>query len=131
MAFQSSMIPSIVLNLHSPQKNLKIRAECSSLELCFNLKSSVDRFSNGQSHEIKQIFFQMPLTLKVNHAMMLIAHCSLLFSALQFVVITSYYASLRLVKNKQRCTLSTIQLGILCLKKKGVIAICKSWCTMQ
>ncbi len=45
--------------------------------------------------------------------MMLIAHCSLSFAALQFVVITRYYASLRLAKNKQQCTLSPIQLRIL------------------
>ena len=55
----------------------------------------------------------MVLTLKVFHAMMLIAHCSLLFAALQFVVITRYYASLRLAKNKQQCTLNTIQLRAL------------------
>jgi len=55
----------------------------------------------------------MLLNIKVCHAMMLIAHCSLLFAALQFVVITRYYASLRLAKNKQQCTLSTIQLRIL------------------
>lgn len=60
----------------------------------------------------------MLLTLQMNHAMMLIAHCSLLFAALQFVVITSYYASLRLAKNKQQCTLSTIQLRILGLMIK-------------
>ncbi len=77
------------------------------------LKSSVDRFDIGQSYEMKQIFCQMSRTLKVNHAMMLIAHCSLSFAALHFVVITSYYSSLRLAKNKQQCTLSTIQLRIL------------------
>jgi len=52
-------------------------------------------------------------TLKVNHAMMLIAHCALFFAALQFVVITCYYASLRLAKDKQQRTLSTIQLRVL------------------
>jgi len=79
----------------------------------FNLKSSVGRLINDQSDETKQIFFQMPLTIKVKHAIVPIAHCSLLFAALQFVVITCYYASLRLAKNKQQCTLSTIQLRIL------------------
>ncbi len=77
------------------------------------LKSSVDRFSIGQSYEIKQIFCRMLRPLKVNHAMILIAHCSLSFAALQFVVITSYYSSLRLAKNKQQCTLSIIQLRVL------------------
>jgi len=78
-----------------------------------NLKFLVDRFINGQSNEKGKIFCQMPFTIKVNQAMMLIAHCSLLFAALQFVVITRYYASLRLAKNKQQCTLSTIQRMIL------------------
>ncbi len=45
--------------------------------------------------------------------MTLIAHCSLSFAALHFVVITSYYSSLRLAKNKQQCTLSIIQLRVL------------------
>ena len=38
---------------------------------------------------------------------------ALSFAALQFVVITCYYASPRLGKNKQQCMLSTIQLRIL------------------
>jgi len=75
-----------------------------------NLKSSVDRFSNDQTYQTKQIFYQILPTLKVSDAMMLIAHCSLLFTALQFVVITRYYALLRMVKNKQQYTLNTIQL---------------------
>jgi len=67
----------------------------------------VDHFTNGHSHETKQIFYQIPLTIKMVHTMMLIAQYSLLFAALQFVVITRYYASLRLAKNKQQCTHST------------------------
>ena len=55
----------------------------------------------------------MSRTIRVSHAIVLIAHCCLFFSALQFVVITRYYASLRLAKNKQQCTLSTIKLRIL------------------
>ena len=78
-----------------------------------NLKSSVDRLENCQANETKKMFYIMPLALKVSHAMLLIAHCSLLFAALQFVVITRYYASLRLAKNKQQCTLSIIQLRVL------------------
>ncbi len=67
----------------------------------------------------------MPHTLQVSYAMMLIVHCSLSFAALQFVVITRYYASLRLAKNKQQCTLSTIQLRILGLSngKSGLETI--------
>ncbi|MCB1934693.1 MAG: hypothetical protein KDF59_02005 [Nitrosomonas sp.] len=34
----------------------------------------------------------------------------LIFSALQFVVITGYYSSTRLAKNKKQRTLNTIQL---------------------
>ena len=77
------------------------------------LKSSIDRFISSQFNETKQMFCQMTLTLKAHDAMILIAHCFLLFSALQFVVITCYYASLRFAKNKQQCTLSTIQLRVL------------------
>jgi len=75
-----------------------------------NLKSSVDRFSNDQTYETKRIFCQTPPILKVSDAMMPIAHCSLFFTALQFVVITCYYALLRLAKDKQQYPLSTIQL---------------------
>ena len=82
-----------------------------------NLKPSVDCFRNNQPDEIKQIFCQTPHTLKLSDSMMPIARCSLLFAALQFVVITCYHASLRLAKNKQQCTLSTIQLRILGLSK--------------
>ena len=52
----------------------------------------------------------MVLISRVSYAMMFIARCSLIFAVLQFVVITSYYASLRLAKNKQQRTLNTIQL---------------------
>lgn len=45
--------------------------------------------------------------------MLFIAHCFLIFAALQFVVITGYYASLRLAKNKKQSTLNTIQLRFL------------------
>jgi hypothetical protein len=45
--------------------------------------------------------------------MMLITRCSFFFAALQFVVITSYYATLRLDKKKQQRTLNTTQLRIL------------------
>ncbi len=41
--------------------------------------------------------------------MVLTAHCFLIFAALQFVVITCYYASLRLAKNKKQSTLNIIQ----------------------
>jgi hypothetical protein len=37
----------------------------------------------------------------------------LIFAALQFVVITRYYASLCLAKNKNQRTLNPIQLGFL------------------
>jgi len=45
--------------------------------------------------------------------MMLIARRCFFFTALQFVVITSYYVSLRLAKKKQQRTLNTTQLRIL------------------
>ncbi|MDR4514924.1 hypothetical protein [Nitrosomonas sp.] len=45
--------------------------------------------------------------------MMFIAHCFLLLAALQFIVITGYYASLRLAKNKKQSTLNAIQLRFL------------------
>ena len=45
--------------------------------------------------------------------MMLIARRSFFFTALQFVVITSYTVSLRLAKKKQQRTLYTTQLRIL------------------
>jgi len=44
--------------------------------------------------------------------MMLIARRSFIFTALQFVVITSYYVSLRLAKKQQQCTLNITQLRI-------------------
>jgi len=78
-----------------------------------NLKSPVDRFRNDQAYETERIFSKISPSLKMSDAMMLIAQCSLFFAALQFVVITRYYASLRLANNKQQCTLSTIQLRIL------------------
>jgi len=49
----------------------------------------------------------------VDYIMMLIARCFLIFSALQFVVITDYYNELRLAKNKKQRTLNTIQLKFL------------------
>ncbi|SER25867.1 hypothetical protein SAMN05421690_10156 [Nitrosomonas sp. Nm51] len=76
-------------------------------------KSSVDRYNYGQSYKIKLIFLYTLLTKRVGHAMMLIAHCSFFFAALQFVAITRYYASLRLAKKKEQCTLNIIQLRIL------------------
>ncbi len=45
--------------------------------------------------------------------MMLIARRAFFFTALQFVVITSYHAPLRLAKKKQQRTLNTTQLSIL------------------
>ena len=45
--------------------------------------------------------------------MKLIACRSFFFAVLQFVVITSYYVSLRLAKKKQQRTLNTTQLRIL------------------
>jgi len=48
--------------------------------------------------------------------MMLIARRCLFFIALQFVVITRYYVSLRLARKKQQRTLNTAQLGTLGLK---------------
>jgi len=61
----------------------------------------------------RQLFFTMTRTFKVRNAMMLIARRSFFFTALQFVVITSYTVSLRLAKKKQQRTLNTAQLGIL------------------
>ena len=49
----------------------------------------------------------------VSNTMMLIVHCFLLFAVLQFVVITGYYASLRLAKNNKQSALNTIQLRFL------------------
>jgi len=83
------------------------------LGLSMNLNSSVNRYNNTQRYEIKDNIFCLVLTTRVNHAMMLIARCFLFFAVLQFVVITSYYASLRLAKKKQQRTLNTIQLMIL------------------
>ncbi len=76
------------------------------------LKPSVDRLISGQSNETKQMFCQMPLTLKVHDAMMLIAHCSLFFFCIALRCELVHF-SLRLAKNKQQCTLSTIQLRVL------------------
>jgi hypothetical protein len=61
----------------------------------------------------RQLFFYMTLTFKMKNAMMLIARRSFFFTALQFVVITSYYVSLRLAKKKQQRTLNITQLRIL------------------
>jgi hypothetical protein len=49
----------------------------------------------------------------VNHTMVFIARCFLILTALQFVVITRYYASLRLAGNKNQRTLDPIQLRFL------------------
>jgi hypothetical protein len=51
----------------------------------------------------RRIFFTMPLTVKVWEAMMPITRRSFFFAALQFVVITRYYVSLRLA-NKETTT---------------------------
>jgi hypothetical protein len=77
------------------------------------LKTSVDRYNNNQPGENKNNILFIAFTLRVGHAMMLIARCSLFFAALQFVAITRYYASLRLAKKKQQRTLNTIQLRFL------------------
>jgi len=61
----------------------------------------------------RQLFFTMTLTFKLRNAMMLIARRYFFFTALQFVAITSYTASLRLAKKKQQRKLNTIQLRIL------------------
>jgi hypothetical protein len=61
----------------------------------------------------RRIFFTMPLTFKVWEAMMPITRRSFFFAALQFVVITRYYVSLRLANKKQQRTLNTTQLRIL------------------
>jgi hypothetical protein len=45
----------------------------------------------------------------VSHTMVFIARRFLTPAALQFVVITRYYASLRLAKNKNQRTLNPIQ----------------------
>jgi len=74
------------------------------------LNSSVDRYKNNQSYEIKDNISNMTLTSGVSLAMMFIALCSFIFAVLQFVAITRYYASLRLAKKKQQRTLNTIQL---------------------
>lgn len=65
-----------------------------------NLKSSVDRYSNNESDVNKVSIFHIALTLRAlraSYAMMLIARCYCFFTVLQFVVITGYYASFRLV----------------------------------
>jgi hypothetical protein len=49
----------------------------------------------------------------VNQTMVVTARRLLSFAALQFVVITRYYASLCLAKNKNQRTLNPIQLGFL------------------
>ncbi|MDR4653196.1 MAG: hypothetical protein MRJ52_12530 [Nitrosomonas sp.] len=58
-------------------------------------------------------FYKFWLTRMVNQAMVFIARRFLIFAALQFVVITRYYASLRLAKNKNQRTLNPIQLRFL------------------
>jgi hypothetical protein len=56
---------------------------------------------------------QFWLTRMVNQTMVFIARCFLIFAALQFVVITRYYASLCLAKNKNQRTSNPIQLRFL------------------
>ncbi|MDR4520880.1 MAG: hypothetical protein R3E36_09845 [Nitrosomonas sp.] len=58
-------------------------------------------------------FYKFWLTRMVNQAMVFIARRFLIFAALQCVVITRYYASLRLAKNKNQRTLNPIQLRFL------------------
>ncbi len=49
----------------------------------------------------------------VSQTMVFIAQRFLILAALQFVVITRYYASLCLARNKNQHTLNPIQLGFL------------------
>jgi hypothetical protein len=56
---------------------------------------------------------QYPFTRMVSHTMVFIARRFLIPAALQFVVITRYYASLRLSGNKNQRTLNPIQLRFL------------------
>jgi len=56
----------------------------------------------------RHIFFYMTLTFKMSNAMTLLARRSFFFAALQFVVITSYYVSLRLAKKEQQRTLNNL-----------------------
>jgi hypothetical protein len=56
---------------------------------------------------------QYQLIQMVNHTMVFIARCFLIPAMLQFVVITRYYASLRLTGNKNQRTLNPIQLRFL------------------
>ncbi|MCP5292326.1 MAG: hypothetical protein R3E36_09870 [Nitrosomonas sp.] len=56
---------------------------------------------------------QFWLTQMVNQTMVFIARRFLIFAALQFVVITRYYASLCLAKNKNQRTSNPIQLRLL------------------
>jgi hypothetical protein len=53
------------------------------------------------------------LTQMVNHTMVFIARCFLIPATLKFVVITRYYASLRLAGNKNQRILNPIQLRFL------------------
>jgi len=56
---------------------------------------------------------QHQLTQMVNHTMVFIARCFLIPATSQFVVITRYYASLRLAGNKNQRILNPIQLRFL------------------
>jgi hypothetical protein len=58
----------------------------------------------------------------VSQTMVFIARRFLIFAALQFVVITRYYASLCLAKNKNQRTLDPIQLRCFGLMKKCLAA---------
>jgi hypothetical protein len=72
----------------------------------------------------QSLFIQM-----VNHTMVFIARRFLIPAALQFVVITRYYASLRLAGNKNQRTLNSIQLRFLGSKQSG-IGIKPDWYTI-
>jgi hypothetical protein len=62
----------------------------------------------------------------VSQAMVFIARRFLIYAALQFVVITRYYASLCLAKNKNQRTLNSVQLRFLGSKfiRQAVLRIC-------
>jgi hypothetical protein len=59
------------------------------------------------------LYMVIKRTFWVNSAMMFIARFCLFLTALQLVAITSYYASLRLVRNKQKRAINAIQLRFL------------------
>ena len=57
----------------------------------------------------------------VSQTMVFIARRFLIFAALQFVVITRYYASLCLAKNKNQRTLNPIQLRFLGSRERCIL----------